>query len=168
MTTSPSFQELVAITEIDDGPAIAGELFQHRFAQRLVSFGRHYVAFYKGRSPCLEPLGYLHVTECGDIGLVGGGCTDDRLLSRMPAQHAAAIRAHGGTLLHLLHYIFHPARARLAAYYGVCGNPRALEVDLQAGFKPTAHEQLLVYCPRPVADEDLSKLTEKAHSFMPF
>jgi hypothetical protein len=168
VTTSLSFQQLVVITEVDDGPAIANELFQHRFAQQLVSFGRHYFAFYKGQPPCLEPLGYLHVTECGDIGLVGGGCTDDRLLSRIPAQHASAIREHGGTLLHLLQYIFHPSRARLAAYYGVCGNPRALEVILKVGFKPTAHDQLLVYCPRPSTDAELLKFTEKARSFMPF
>jgi hypothetical protein len=160
--------DCLVLTEVEDGPAFVGALFRRRFAQELVRFGHHHVAFHRRGDGTFAPVGYLHVTDCREIGLVGGGCTDDRLLAALADDEQAAIRDSGGVLIHLVRHVFERHRQRFEAFYGVCGNPRAYAVIVEAGFVPTADPQLLVHCPRPLDAARLALLTEKATSFMPF
>lgn len=55
-----------------------------------------------------------------------------------------AISAEGGLLRQTLQYCFTRYENELDAFFGHCGNARAKEVDLAAGFLETHEEKLLV------------------------
>lgn len=161
----PSF---LTISRVDDGPALAGALFKRRFDQQLVRFGDHYVALYRAGEGRFATLGYLHVTAASEIALIGGGCTDNQMLGSMDHAHSAALRASGGVLLHMLLYILETRTNDFEAFFGVCGNPRAYEVLLRIGFKPTPDPKLLIFTNRALGASRTELLIEKAASFMPF
>jgi hypothetical protein len=163
-----SLQDFVIVTEVDNGPAFADALFQRKYRLDVPDFPHHIVAFYRKGPDHFVPASYIHFTWCGDLYLVGGGCTDGRVFARMPEEHARAITAAGGLLLQVLRHGFRRYAAGCEAFFGVCGDPRAWEVCLQAGFSPTTTEHLLAYCPRPLDQPRLHELTCKARCFMPF
>jgi hypothetical protein len=54
------------------------------------------------------------------------------------------------------------------AYFGYCGDPRAYEIDLQAGFVSTEHDKLLAHWHKPLTPERRSELLKQALSLVPF
>ena len=93
--------------------------------------------------------GYLHLMPFGDTILVGGGCTDGNVLRILSPARSDAVNAAGGILLHLLRHAFANYGDRCEAFLGYCGDPRAEEVDLRAGFVKTQHPHLLVHFHKP-------------------
>lgn len=160
--------DYIVTTEVDQGPAFADAIFQRKYRQDVPEFAHHIVAFVRKAPDHFVPASYLHFTDCGDIYLVGGGCTDGRAFAHMNEAQAQAVNAAGGLLLQTLRYGFTRFGPRCEVIFGQCNDPRAYEVDMQAGFRPTEIEQLLMYCPRPVQSPRLHELTRKACSFMPF
>lgn len=147
----PPLRGWLTVTEVEDGPFLAGELFWHKYGHPVPDFGRHVVAFYRSESRDLSVLSYLHFWRQGHIGLIGGGCTDGRVMRDMPATQAAAINAAGGVLRHTLLYAFSRFNEGIDAFFGHAGDARAREVDLAAGFRETSDPHLLI---RPVRDLD--------------
>jgi hypothetical protein len=164
----PSVADFVFVLEVDDGPAFAEGIFQRKYGQPAPTFGRHFVALYRQAADRFVPAGYVHVTDCHDIGLAGGACTDGRAIALMDAAQRQALGAAGGLYLQVMRHAFAALHDAHEAFFGLCGDPRSWEVSLQAGFEPTATPQLLVYCPRPLSAPRLTALTAKARSFMPF
>ena len=134
----------ILVTEVDDGGFFIRELFQRKFGDLPPEVGHHIVAFYRDGERTFLPASYLHLWTQETIGLVGGGCTDGRILREMtPEQVSIVIRA-GGLLRQTLGYCFARFESKLEAFFGHCGNARAKEVDLQAGFVETPVPYLLV------------------------
>jgi len=100
--------------------------------------------------------------------LVGGGMTDGRAFEHMTGDLPEKIRASGGTLYHLLKFGFDKFKNQCEAYFGHAGDPRAYEVDMQAGFEPTEHQYLLAHFHKPLTTERKNHLIEKIHSIGPF
>jgi hypothetical protein len=158
----------IVISEVDNGPIFAEPIFQRKYRQSAPDFPHHVVAFYRKDENCFVPASYVHFRAFGDIMLVGGGATDGRAFAHMSAEHKHLIGEAGGLLLQTLRFGFTKFAGHCDAFFGYCGDPRAYEVDLQAGFVPTAHDKLLAHWHRPLDDLRRRCLVAKAHAIGPF
>lgn len=163
-----SLDDIVIITEVADGPAVAGALFRRKFAQDLPDFDHHVVAFARTPDGRGETLSYLHLWLRDDVCLVGGGCTDGQAIARLPAAHRERIHAANGLLLQTLRFSFARYADRCEAFFGYCGDARAMAVDLEAGFVPTVHERLLVHWHRPLPAARREELVQRVKDLGPF
>ena len=158
----------LSISEVDDGPYFAEAIFQRKYAQSAPDFPHHVVAFLRREDGAFVPASYLHFTLHEDVVLVGGGATDGRAFAQVPAEVAAAVRAGGGLLLQTLRFGFRKYADRCDAFFGHCGDPRAFEVDMQAGFQPTRVEHLLAYWHRLLDGNRREALIDKVAALGPF
>lgn len=161
-------EDFIVVTEVDNGPAFAESIFQRKFRLPVPDFPHHIVTFYRKSWDCYIPMSYLHIRPMGDIHLVGGGCTDGRVFEMMPGAQREEINRAGGLLLGAIRYAFTRFADRCDAYFGYCGDPRAYEIDLKAGFVPTEHDKLLAHWHKPLSPERRSELMAHALSLVPF
>lgn len=159
--------DFLILTAISNATPFA-ELFRRKFGHPLPETGDHFVAFHRDEAGALWPLSYLNFGRFGDIRLVGGGCTDGAVIRRMSQTQREAVSASGGVLVHLLRAGFRHYAGDCDAYFGHCGDARAYEVDLAAGFEPAGHEFLLVHWHKPLHEVVRRALIAKAHAIGPF
>ncbi len=160
--------DFIVVSEVAEGPAFAESVFQRKFKLSAPDFPHHVVTFYRKSWDCFVPMSYLHVRPRGDIYLVGGGCTDGRVFELMSGEQRQLVNDAGGLLLGSLLYSFERFADRCEAYFGYCGDPRAYEIDMQAGFVPTGHERLIARWHKPLEPERQVELIEQALTFVPF
>lgn len=158
----------LTISEVDDGRAFAEAIFQRKYAQSAPDFPHHVVAFLRREDGAFVAASYLHFTLHEDVVLVGGGATDGRAFNQVPAEVGEAIRDRGGLLLQTLRFGFRKYADHCEAFFGHCGDPRAFEVDMQAGFQPTRVEHLLAYWHRLLDDKRREALIDKVTALGPF
>ncbi|HET9031999.1 MAG TPA: hypothetical protein VFN25_03740 [Dokdonella sp.] len=160
--------DFIVVTEVAEGPAFAESVFQRKFKLSVPDFPHHIVTFYRQTWNCFVPMSYLHVRPWGDFHLVGGGCTDGRVFEMMTGAQREEVNQAGGLLLGALRYSFARFADRCEAYFGYCGDPRAYEIDMQAGFVPTQHERLIARWHKPLTPERKLELIAEAHKLIPF
>ncbi len=158
----------LTITELDEAGTWFGPLFARKFGHPVPDYPYHVGIFYRSREGWTRPLSYLHFLPFGDILLVGGLCTDGEVFASMQPHERDAIRDAGGVMVHGLRYSFRRLADRCDAYFGYCGDPRAYEVDMQAGFVPTQHDKLIVHWHKPLDDMRRRALVAKANAIGPF
>ncbi len=161
-----ALRAFVSISAIDDGGFFIDDLFRRRFGCEAPRIPNHVVAFARTQDSLL-PIAYVHFNRLPDMIMVGGFCTDGQALRALAPEQQAAIRAADGIALHTMRYGF----ARFAdteAHFGYCGDPRAYAVDIQAGFRPTEHTNLIIHTPRPLAPAREAELIARAHALGPF
>lgn len=161
-------QDFYRVVEISDGNYFAGEIFRHKLGHELPDTGRHLIGCYRADAFRFVPLGYLQIGRHDTVGLVGGGCTDGRAFDRVDSAHAVAIREAGGVLFSLLRYAFTRMTDDFEAFFGYCGDARAEEVDLAAGFEYTKYKYLLAHFHRPVDSARREALTDQVYRLGPF
>ena len=152
------------MTEIDNGSFFIGDLFRRKFGVPPPDFGHHIVAFYRNHEGIFWPASYLHLWTQGTIGLVGGGCTDGRTLQNMTPEQLFMLNQAGGLLRQTLGYCFAKFESELEAFFGHCGNERAKQVDLEAGFVETRIPYLLVRYNRPLSAKRQGELLRQAQA----
>lgn len=160
--------DVVIITEVDDGPAFAGHIFRRKFAAELPDFEHHVVAFLRPAEDLFVPANYVHLWIRDDVGLIGGAATDGRAFARIPAADGERIRAAGGIYLQTLRWTFAKFADRCEAFFGYCGDARAWDVDMQAGFEPTQHPLVIAHWHRPLPAARREELIERVRGFGPF
>lgn len=158
----------LTISEVDNGPFFAEPIFQRKYAQSAPDFPHHVVAFLRREDGAFVAASYLHFTLHEGVVLVGGGATDGRAFAQVPAAVGDAVRASGGLLLRTLRFGFSKYADRCEAFFGHCGDPRAFEVDMQAGFQPTRVEHLLAYWHRLLPEERREALIDRVAAIGPF
>ena len=211
-------EDVVIITEVDDGPAFAGHIFRRAFGAEIPDFEHHVVAFVRPAEDLFVPANYVHLWLREDLGLIGGASTDGRAFARIDPGAAARIRAErvsraqegrqrfflalqafaeriapfvqflqrrgafghlapetatrirdaGGLYLQTLRWTFAKFADRCDAFFGYCGDPRAWEVDMQAGFEPTKHDKLIAHWHRPLPAARRDELVERVNAMGPF
>ncbi|HMM65650.1 MAG TPA: hypothetical protein PKC03_01805 [Dokdonella sp.] len=163
-----NIDDFIIVNEADRGPAFATPIFQRKYRLPVPEFPHHVIAYHRGDDDMFSVGCYIHFTDCGDILLGGGACTDDRVLRRMSADQRDCVRAAGGLYLHTLKWSLRHFGDRFAAVFGYCGDALAERVDRAAGFESTAHDRLLVYWTREVEPGRKAQMVAKAFSFIPF
>lgn len=158
----------ITVSEVGEGPAFADALFQRGYGQPAPAFPHHIVAFYRRPDGAMYPASYVHFTDCGDIFLAGGACTDGDLLRSMSADEQAALRDYGGLMLATLRHGFALFSARCEAIFTCCGDARALATTPKLGFSETGVEFLLVNWSCEPTPERRRELVARARGLMPF
>jgi hypothetical protein len=181
--TPRAIDEVIVVREVDDGPGIAGAIFERRYKQAIPDFPLHVVAFHRGASadaselPVNGPANaargevaccYIHFTIDGELIFGGGACVDDRVLRAMPAADRAAVKAAGGLYFHTLSWSVRHFEGRFDAVFGYCGDALAKRIDLAAGFSETTHDKLLVRWLRPLDASRQAEAMARAAALMPF
>jgi hypothetical protein len=165
---STALDDRFSVCEVSDGRFFAAEIFRRKLGGDLPDHGRHLVAFYRHDATRFTPLGYLNILEHEGQALVGGGSVDGRAFRDMPNDDARRLREAGGVLYALLRYAFERLGDDYEAFFGYCGDARAEEVDLQAGFRHTRHEHLLAHFHRALPEERREALIDSIRAIGPF
>ena len=161
------FEDLL-ITPVSDGPFFVKELFRRKFDHDAPDYGLPVVCFYRHENRHFMPLCYTSFLPFDEVILVGGAMTDGRVYKAMDEGLANDIRASGGIYYHVLRFAFDHFADRCEAFFGHAGDPRAYEVDINAGFEPTPHEFLIAHFHRPLTEQRRRFLIEKVHAIGPF
>jgi len=167
-TIPEPLRPFLTITEIDDAQFIAGDLFRRKFASPPPPFGRHLVALYGDARNGFRLAGYSHMRPFGDVYLSGGSCSNGETIRAMDPAHRGAIEAAGGVWYLVLKYAFARYADCCDAFFGHCGDRRALEVATAAGFVGAGHEHLIVHWHKPLHENIRRALVAKAHALGPF
>ncbi|MDR2012772.1 MAG: hypothetical protein LBQ20_07005 [Rhodanobacter sp.] len=167
MLPSP-LNEFLVITVLDDAEPFFGDLFRRKFGDPIPDFPCHLGVFYRAPAGQFMPLSYLHFTPFGDIMLVGGLCTDGGVFAQMSGEQREQIHAAGGVMVHALRHTFERLADECDAFFGYCGDARAWEVDMQAGFEPTEYDKLIVRWHKALDPVRRRSLVAKAHAIGPF
>ena len=168
MTDVQTLNEFFRVVEVSDSHFMADAIFMHKFGHSVPEYGRHLVALYQNHPQHFVPVGYLNILPHDTVALVGGGCTDGRAFAHIESPHADAIRASGGSLFNLLCYAFTRMAVDYEAFFGYCGDARAEEVDLQAGFRHTHLPMLLANFHRPISEPRKAELIIQIAALGPF
>lgn len=148
--------DFLLISEFDNPQPVVGDLFQRKFGHPIPEWKHDVVAFVRRSSDqalgdaTLVPMSYAKFMPFGSVFLVGGCCTDGRAFEYLDQAQKDALAAAGGSMAQLLRYGFTRFANSCDAYFGYCGDARAWEVDLSAGFEPTGHDKLLVHWHKPL------------------
>jgi len=164
----PAKPDFLLLTEIDDPQPMVGELFQRKFGHPIPDWKHDVVAFVRCADGLLAPMSYAKFMPFGSVMLVGGCCTDGRAFAHLDDAQKSALAASGGAMAQLLRYGFEHFADSCDAYFGYCGDARAWEVDLSAGFEPTGHDKLLVHWHKPVNEQLKCGLVAMAQALGPF
>lgn len=165
--TNDSNPELRVI-EVSNGRFFAGEIFSRKLGGTLPDYGRHLVAFYRHDPLRFTPLGYLNILPHATVALVGGGSVDGRGFGDIPESSRREIRETGGVLYRLLRHAFTEMADDFEAFFGYCGDARAEEVDLKAGFRYTRHPKLLANFHRSLEASRRDQLVDEIFALGPF
>jgi len=156
-----SLRDIITITEVDRADFFITDLFTRKFGHPPPDFPRHLVALYRAPDKGMHLIGYSHMMPFGDVYLSGGSCSDGEAIARMQPQDRDALRAAGGIWFWILKYAFRKYADCCDAFFGHCGDKRALEVALAAGFIQTEHEHIIVNWHKPLQDNFKRALTAK-------
>jgi hypothetical protein len=165
-----ALQDRLVITEVDAHTSefLVGDLFRRKFGAAPPDVAHHLVALYRDDERGLQIAGYSHMRPFGDIYLSGGSCSDGNVIRRMPQPERDALYGAGGTWFLILEYAFERYADRCDAFFGHCGDARALQVALAAGFELTEHQHLIVHWHKPLHEVVRRALVAKAHAIGPF
>jgi hypothetical protein len=102
------------------------------------------------------------------VYLSGGSCTNGETARLMSPGERDALRSAGGLWFHLLKYAYRKYADCCDAFFGHCGDARALEVALAAGFVRTEHEHLIVHWHKSLHPNIRRALLAKVHALGAF
>jgi hypothetical protein len=128
---------------------------------------RQYVAIYRWPDGREETVGFCNWIRHGDVYLEGGMCVRENVYRRMPREHFREVRGRGG----IAQMMMETAARELddaAAWFGYCGDAKALAVDLRAGYVPTRHPHLIVKWFRELPEAARERLVDSIAAIGPF
>ena len=152
-----TFKEALNVFETDEAGRFAGALFQESFnsafpipsAIRILDtqiqpeHWRQFVATYTWPDGTNECVGFCNWIKYKDVYLEGGLAVQKSFYRRLPKLHFADCAARGG----VAQIIMETAATTLTdcdAWFGYCGDAKALSVDMRVGFVRTTHPYLIV------------------------
>jgi hypothetical protein len=163
-----ALRSFLIITEIDSASVLVVDLFKRKFGHVPPDFPRHFAAFYRDAAGALHLAGYSHMRRLGEVYLSGGSCSNGDALRMMTAEQRALIDHHGGIWFWVLKYKFAKLGAECQAFFGHCGDQRALVVAKQAGFVELQHPHLIAHWHRPLSVEAREQLIAQVHAIGAF
>ena len=175
-----SLDARLRIFRTEDGPRLAGDLFRECFnapfpVPRLdcglpiptpASNWRQYVATYAWPDG-EETVGFCNWIRHRDVYLQGGMCVQRTFYRRLPRPHYAQIRARGGIAQMMMEAAARELDDALA-WFGYCGDAKALAVDLRAGYVQTSRRFVIVKWFREVPQAQREAMIDEIAAIGPF
>ncbi len=141
----------IKIEKFVDASFFIEDLFHRSFGQAPPTFPVNYVAFYKSDRSTFKTIGYIHMTECGGYGLVGGLCID------MDYRH----RGLGETLLRNVEKDVGEKKALFVQ----TNNPT---IARRVGYMPTGIQYLMVKWTKSLPKEEQERIVNEVAKVGPF
>jgi hypothetical protein len=155
--------EDVLITPVVNGPFFVDAMFQRAYNHPSPDFGQPLVCFYRKDWNHFVPLCFTLFWKHEEVMLNGGSVTNGPGFQHVPAHISQAIRESEGLFFHILRFGFDHFADDCEAFFATCGDPRAYEVSMKAGFAPTVHKHLIANFHKPMEQSRKELLTEKVH-----
>jgi hypothetical protein len=176
-----AFLERLRIFDAGNAERYAGELFRECFNAPFpvprehaglsiptpAANWRQYVALYDWPGAGEETVGFCNWIKHGEVYLEGGMCVRKGFYRRLPREHFRECQAAGG----IAQLVMEQAARSLTdctAWFGYCGDAKALAVDLRVGYVETPHRHLIVKWFREVTEEEKRRLIEEIARIGPF
>ena len=181
MPAMESLQHALRIFDAGNAERYAAELFRECFAAPFPvprdgcglpiptppENWHQYVALYRWPDGREETVGFCNWIRHGEVYLEGGMCVRENVYRRMPREHFREVRGRGGIAQMMME-----AAARelndATAWFGHCGDAKALAVDLRAGYVTTRHPYLIVKWFRDVPEGERERLVDSIARIGPF
>lgn len=168
-TVPEPLRNIVSVGEMANGGFLAADLFQRKFLGPGPQDGKHIIVLYRDDRGGLHVASYTHYWVMGNIGFLGGCCTDGNVMRMMQPDQVETVNAEGGLMRQTLLYAFAELRSEVDVFFGYCGDERAMAVDLAAGFERTHDEHLIVHWTSDAHSEEAQEaMIEKALAVGPF
>ena len=152
-----AFDDALGVFESKDAVRYAGALFQESFNSAFpvpVSYRiletqirpedwRQFVATYTWPDGTEECVGFCNFIKYKDVYLEGGLAVQKNFYRRLPKAQFSVCSRRGG----IAQIMMETAATQLTdcvAWFGYCGDAKALQVDLRAGFVQTEHPYIIV------------------------
>ena len=159
------FTEALNVFETKEAARYAGALFQESFnsafpvpvAYRILDTQiepenwRQFVAIYTWPDGTEECVGFVNYIKYKDVYLGGGLAVQKTFYRRLRREEYTDCAARGG----IAQIVMEAAGTQLTdcvALFGLCGDRRALRVDMRVGYVQTAHPHLIVKWMRALPD----------------
>jgi hypothetical protein len=175
-TLAPQFESSFRVVRFDNAEFFARALFEASYrtpfpvppADNARTRNWHqYVAFYRWDSSTIEPVAFCNWIRHGDVYLSGGLCVQRSVYGRLPPEHYAYCKARGG-----IGQMTMAAATRelddLVAWFGHCGDARALDITDNLGYEPTRHPHLIVKWFRTLPPTERDELIDEIAAIGPF
>lgn len=128
---------------------------------------RQYVATYRWPDATEETVGFCNWIKHLDVYLEGGMCVRKNFYRRLSRDDFRECNARGG----IAQMIMEKAATELTdckAWFGYCGDAKALAVDLRVGYVPTHHKFVIVKWFRPLPKAEQDALIDAVAALGPF
>jgi hypothetical protein len=128
---------------------------------------RQYVARYRWDDGTEETVGFCNWIRHGDVYLEGGMCVRESVYRRLPREHFRACRERGG----IAQMMMETAAGELddcTAWFGYCGDAKAMAVDLRVGYQTTRHPHVIVKWFRDIPAAEREALVDAIAAIGPF
>jgi hypothetical protein len=176
-----AFEQALRIFDARNAETLAGGLFREVFnapfptpradaglSVRTPPENWHqYVARYRWADGTEETVGFCNWIRHGDVYLEGGMCVRESFYRRMPREHFKACRERGG----IAQMMMETAARELndcSAWFGYCGDAKALAVDLRVGYRVTRHPHVIVKWFRDLPPAEREALIDAIAAIGPF
>ncbi len=167
MTSDSDLDNLVAVSEVPDGQPLADPIFQRKYRASAPSHGHHVLVFCRVEGDWV-PASYINYLPHHGAMLVGGACTDGRVLARLPAEDQDRIRAVGGLMLQAVRYSEQRFEPRSIATFGHCGDVRSWSVLQRCGYVRLDDPHLIVRWNREPGRWRRARLLKSIEALGPF
>lgn len=142
--TSAQLHPFIVVTEVAEGAPFAEPIFQRKYAAAAPVHGHHLIAWHRSGVDSWAPASYLNYLPYRGAMLIGGACTDGRVLRAMSEVERRAIDSSGGLMMQLVRY----GEARFAdesiGTFGHCGDARSWSVLERCGYVRLNDPHLIV------------------------
>ncbi len=121
---------------------------------------RQYVALYRWPDGREETVGFCNWIKHGEVYLEGGMCVQKTFYRRMPREQFRECQARGG----IAQLVMEQAARELTdctAWFGYCGDAKALAVDLRVGYVTTPHKHVIVKWFKEVPESEKRRLIDE-------
>jgi hypothetical protein len=153
---------------VDNAQFFINDLFNDKFGSDAPELTNHVITFYKHAAGHFMPVSYISFLPYNNTILVGGAITDGNAIRQIPEEQRKIITESGGILFNMLKFGFSHYEDKCDAFFGHVNNPRALEVDLAAGFKETEYEYLVANFHKPLSSWKKKRLLKMIHKLGAF
>ncbi len=128
---------------------------------------RQYVAMYRWPDGQEECVGFCNWIRYKDVYLEGGLAVKRDFYRRLDREHFVACRMRGG----IAQIVMEAAATELndcVAWFGYCGDAKALQVDLRVGYVQTEHAFVIVKWMRELSVADQRQWIDEVIRIGPF
>lgn len=128
---------------------------------------RQYVALYRWPDGREETVGFCNWIKYGEVYLEGGMCVEKTFYRRLPRDQFREISEQGG-IAQMIMAVAARELTDCTAWFGYCGDRKALAADLRAGYVLTEHEHLIVKWFNPPNEARRAELVQSIAAIGPF